>query len=102
MLKSNTLLLNARPLVSFDANNKDHRRYYRDFLEANSWGTCPVRFIVEDQKGDLISFINDQMLEYYMRREFSDMVHGPSSAGVSQDFRGKELQSDEAAYDTAN
>jgi len=87
---SNTLILKSRPLVSFDANNKEHRRYYRDFLDANSWGTCPVRFIVEDQKGDLISYINDQMLEYYMRREFVDMVHGPSSAGVAMDFRDTE------------
>ena len=35
----------ARPLVAFDPYNKDHRRYYADYLESGGWGSCPVRFI---------------------------------------------------------
>lgn len=60
-----------RPLVAFDPNNKDHRRYYAEFLERSSWGHCPVRFICpEDNGGDLISMIKNNLIQYYIDREF--------------------------------
>jgi hypothetical protein len=61
----------SRPLVAFDPNNKDHRRYYAQYLESRTWGRCPVRFIVpEDHGGDLISMIKNSMIQYYIEREF--------------------------------
>ncbi len=60
-----------RPLVAFDPNNKDHRRYYAEFVELGSWGRCPVRFICpEDNGGDLISMIKNNLIQYYIDREF--------------------------------
>jgi hypothetical protein len=60
-----------RPLVAFDPNNKDHRRYYARFIETRSWGQCPVRFIVpEDHGGDLISMMKNSLIQYYIEREF--------------------------------
>jgi hypothetical protein len=60
-----------RPLVAFDPNNKDHRRYYAEFLERSSWGKCPVRFICpDDNGGDLISMIKNNLIQYYIDREF--------------------------------
>jgi len=57
--------------VAFDPNNKDHRRYYAQYLESRTWGRCPVRFIVpEDHGGDLISMIKNSMIQYYIEREF--------------------------------
>ena len=60
-----------RPLVAFDPHNKDHRRYYAEFLEYGGWGRCPVRFIVPDDIGmDLPTMIKNRLCEYYIAREF--------------------------------
>ena len=61
----------SRPLVAFDAHNKEHRRHYYTFRSTHSWGKCPVRFIVPNESGwDLISMIQRQLLEYYVDKEF--------------------------------
>ncbi len=61
----------ARPLVAFDPYNKDHRRYYAEFLEYNGWGRCPVRFICPmDSGGDLTLMIKNHLTAYYIDREF--------------------------------
>lgn len=61
----------ARPLVAFDPYNKDHRRYYAEFIEYGGWGRCPVRFICPDSVGyDLTIMIRNQLIEYYIDREF--------------------------------
>ena len=61
----------ARPLVAFDPKNKDHRRWYYQFVEYGGWGTCPVRFICPDDIGhDLTIMIRNMMVDYYIRKEF--------------------------------
>ena len=60
-----------RPLVAFDPHNKDHRRYYAEFLEYRGWGSCPVRFICpEDHGGDLPVMIERLLVLHYIDREF--------------------------------
>jgi hypothetical protein len=61
----------ARPLVAFDSYNKDHRRYYAEFLEYGGWGTCPVRFVCPEGTGfDLPTMIHRALIGYYIDREF--------------------------------
>ena len=61
----------ARPLVAFDPNNKDHRRYYAEYLERGGWGHSPVRFICTEDHGDnLPAMIQRMMVAYYVDREF--------------------------------
>ena len=61
----------ARPLVAFDPHNKDHRRYYWEFLEYSGWGKCPVRFICTEEHGDnLPSMIQRMVVDYYINKEF--------------------------------
>ena len=61
----------ARPLVAFDATNKQHRRWYHEFVQSNGWGHCPVRFIVPDSTGsDLVKIITRSLIEYYVDKEF--------------------------------
>jgi len=61
----------ARPLVAFNPSNKDHRRYYAEFLEYGGWGTSPVRFICPDDHGmDLPSMIQHSLIRFYVEREF--------------------------------
>lgn len=63
----------SRPLVAFDPSNKQHRRYYADYLEYGGWGKCPVRFIVPEDSGmDLPSMIKNSLVEYYVTKEFPD------------------------------
>ena len=60
-----------RPLVAFNPYNKDHRRYYAEFLDHRGWGHCPVRFICPDDSGsDLTVMIKSQLVQYYIDREF--------------------------------
>ena len=62
----------ARPLVAFDADNKEHRRFYYQFVQTRSWGHCPVRFIVPEATGsDLIKMIQNEMIAYYVNKEFA-------------------------------
>ena len=68
----------SRPLVAFDPSNKDHRRYYAEFVEYGGWGRCPVRFIVPEDHGmDLPTMIRNRLVDYYVSREFggTDLSH---------------------------
>jgi hypothetical protein len=61
----------ARPLVAFDPYNKDHRRYYAEFIEYGGWGRCPVRFVCPEDTGfDLPTMIKNSLIQYYIDREF--------------------------------
>jgi hypothetical protein len=61
----------SRPWVAFDAENKEHRRYYAEFLKFNTWGRCPVRFLVTDEYGmDLPTMIRNKLCEFYVAQEF--------------------------------
>ena len=75
----------ARPLVAFDPENKDHRRWYWEFLEYRGWGNCPVRFICTDENGDnLPAMIQKIMVEYYVNKEFKPVVKKQQTKRVAQ------------------
>lgn len=59
-----------RPLVAFDPKNKDHRRWFAEFQNRRSWSHCPVRFIVPDDHGDLVTLCQQRLIEYYVSKEF--------------------------------
>lgn len=61
-----------RPLVSFDVNNAEHRKWYAEFVKYRTWGRCPVRFLSESLDQDLVSYIETKMLGYYVKQEFSN------------------------------
>lgn len=61
----------ARPWTMFDATNKQHRRWFAEFQRTSTWGRCPVRFIVE-QNGELLPLIQQQLIDYYVRKEFKE------------------------------
>jgi hypothetical protein len=66
------LFRGSRPIVAFDVENPDHRRWYAEFVKYNTWGRCPVRFMAEALDQDLVSFVNGKMLTYYIRQEFEN------------------------------
>jgi hypothetical protein len=64
------LQLHGRPWVVFDAKDKDHRRWFADFNQTGAWGRCPVRFVVNEDHGDLITMIQRELIRFYVDREF--------------------------------
>jgi len=65
----------ARPLVAFDPANKDHRKAFYEFNKYRSWGQCPVRFICPHDTGyDLTIMIRNQLIDYYINKEFTPVV----------------------------
>ncbi len=60
----------GRPFVVFDPKNREHRKWYADFNKNLSWSKCPVRFVVDDDAGDLITMIQRKLIEHYTSKEF--------------------------------
>jgi hypothetical protein len=60
----------GRPWVAFDETNRQHRKWYYEFVRYNTWGRCPVRFIVADDHGDLLTMIKTKLNQYYTDKEF--------------------------------
>jgi hypothetical protein len=60
----------GRPWTVFDPENKDHRRWYHQFVLTTSWGHCPVRFVVPEDHGDLVTMIQRSLVAYYTEKEF--------------------------------
>lgn len=73
------LALFGRPYVIFDASNKDHRRWFAEFNKNCSWAHCPVRFVVDDDQGDLITMIQRRLIQYYVDKEFRTVAEKQQS-----------------------
>lgn len=77
------LQLRSRPWTAFDPTNRQHRCWYSHFVKTSSWGRCPVRFIVPDDHGDVITMIQRSLIKYYVEQEFSKTTRTKSKS-VSQ------------------
>jgi len=66
------LNLYGRPWTVFNPENKEHRCYYYNFVQTGTWGHCPVRFVVPEDHGDLITMIQRSLVNYYVYREFGE------------------------------
>jgi len=64
----------GRPWVAFDAANKEHRRWFAEFQRAGTWGRCPVRFIVPDEDGDLLTLCQRKLISHYVNKEFGKIA----------------------------
>lgn len=67
----NTLLLNCRPGMVFDATNKEHRQAYYIFLKNSTWGRSPYQFILEPGFEDIPTLCRHRLCEYYVSKEFT-------------------------------
>jgi hypothetical protein len=64
------LALYGRPWVVFDAKNREHRQWFAEFNKSGAWGKCPVRFVVSEDHGDLITQIQRELIQFYVDKEF--------------------------------
>lgn len=60
----------GRPWTVFDPANKEHRAWYHQYVVSSSWGHCPVRFVVPEDHGDLVTMIQRSLVKFYVEREF--------------------------------
>lgn len=65
------LSLHGRPYVTFDPKDRNHRQWYAEFVHTGTWGKCPVRFVVPDDHGNLITMIQRSLISYYVEQEFT-------------------------------
>lgn len=64
------LELNGRAWTVFDPANQQHRAWYYDFVKSGTWGRCPVRFVVPEDHGNLVTMIQRNLVAYYVTQEF--------------------------------
>lgn len=60
----------SRPLVAFDPANRQHRQWFHEFQVKRTWGHCPVRFIIPDETGNLVTLCQRRLIDYYVGEEF--------------------------------
>lgn len=65
------LALYGRPWVVFNAKNREHRQWFADFNKTSQWSRCPVRFVVNEDHGDLITQIQRELIQFYVDKEFA-------------------------------
>jgi hypothetical protein len=58
----------------FDASNRDHRKWFAQFQAEGTWANCPVRFVVSDDHGDLVTMIQRRLIDYYTTKEFGKWI----------------------------
>jgi hypothetical protein len=75
------LEIHGRPWAVFDPSNQQHRAWYHNFVKTSSWGSCPVRFVVPDDHGDLITMMQRCLVRYYTTVEFA--LKKPKKARLS-------------------
>lgn len=66
-----------KPVVAFNPDNKSHRKYWAMFLRDQSWNNIPVRFVLVDNCHDLVTMINKQLTDYYITKEFKNILNPP-------------------------
>jgi hypothetical protein len=71
--------LYIRPLVVFDAANREHRQYFFNFLRTGGWKGCPYRWALEDDHGFLIGQMQRAVNEYYLARDFKNVAKAPQT-----------------------
>ena len=56
--------------MAFDATNKQHRKWFKEFQDLRTWGHCPVEFWVPHNYGNVASMCELLLTEYYLKSEF--------------------------------
>jgi len=85
------LALYGRPWVVFNAKNREHRQWFAEFNKSGAWGRCPVRFVVNDDHGDLITQIQRELIQFYVDKEFGTLEN-PKIRGVANKQHNQVVQ----------
>jgi hypothetical protein len=69
------IMAKMRPWVEFDVNNAQHREYFSRCYVTGNLGTCPVRFVEPQDRGNLVVNIQSKLATYYLMQEFPNVRH---------------------------
>lgn len=64
------LELSKKPMVRFDPADKNHRLIFKKFLDNKSWKHSNCQFALDEVSLDLITMINRDLINYYLKQEF--------------------------------
>lgn len=64
----------GRPYVTFDVENKEHRKIFHDIVKHNNFGRAPVRFWLENEQNNLMNQIKVDLVNYYIAKEFGSLT----------------------------
>ena len=78
------LELYNRPVVLFDPSNKLHRQHFSTFMATGSWSSCPVRFAVEEDHGNLMAHLQRKTIMWYAAQEGLGRVKTTTKPGRRQ------------------
>jgi len=70
-MTSTVLDVYKRQVVFFDPENTEHRRQVAQFHRTSTWGKSPVLFYCPPNT-NVRTYTAEELLKYYMSREFSD------------------------------
>lgn len=65
-------VLNVKPRVVFDPDNREHRLDFAEFLKYNNWRSG-CYFLLEDPFHDIPTMCKAKLLDYYMTFEFNQV-----------------------------
>lgn len=66
--------------MAYDPTNKDHRRYFNNFIKTRSWAGCPYQWLIMDDSGDVVHYLTKVTAEYYLCKEFITKANKRKSA----------------------
>ena len=78
------LLVNDRPWVRFEPEDKAHRRYYATYLKNRCWKESPVRFYLESGFIDVVTMIEHKLSWYYLSQETKERLPQRSEHWITQ------------------
>lgn len=68
------LELMRRPWTEFDPSDREHRKWYAEYVQTGTWGHCPVRFVDPTDCGNLAAAMQASMVRYYVKQEFKNVA----------------------------
>jgi hypothetical protein len=66
-------MLQNKMLVNFDANNVEHRKHFKTFFIQHKWHNKSPRFILENPFLDVPTMIQNKLMQYYLKQEFTQV-----------------------------
>jgi len=75
------LQLKMRPWTEFNPKDREHRKWYAEYLKTGTWGKCPVRFVDPTDCGNLAMAMQASLVAYYASKEFKRFVKKQQTIG---------------------
>jgi hypothetical protein len=62
--------MHLRQPMFFDPKDKEHRKYYFQFVKTSSWAKCPYSWVIDDESSSVPHMMHKKLVDYYTQKEF--------------------------------